>query len=333
MSQTIETNSGRSIAHHTEVPWHSLGKKVKPDLSPEQVLKAAGLNWEVRKISLSGEIQVDNKKKTISSGAEMLVRVPQDGSLPSKSDVLTILSSKKWHPVQNIDAFKFFDEIVASGDMEMHTAGSLMNGKHVWALARIKDEEFTLFGGDKVEGYFLFSNPHQYGKSMDIRFTPIRKVSDNALNGIPKSIFRLNHRRAFDPQKAAKLALEMAHSKLEEYKHIAEFLGSVQYTRDSVVEYLNTVFPKTSDQRKENGNNLSPNSIAAKRAFEILETQPGALFAPKSWWNALNAVIYLTDHELGISSDTRIYSAWFGFNQKKKIQAFRKAMEFAKRES
>ena len=65
--------------------------------------------------------------------------------------------------------------------MEMHTAGSLKGGQQVWALAKIK-ESFDVFGKeDTVESYLLFSNPHQYGKSIDIRFTPIRVVCNNTL--------------------------------------------------------------------------------------------------------------------------------------------------------
>ena len=51
----------------------------------------------------------------------------------------------------------------------------------VWALAKVKDS-FDLFGGDTVESYLLFSNPHQYGKSIDVRFTPIRVVCNNTLS-------------------------------------------------------------------------------------------------------------------------------------------------------
>ena len=53
-----------------------------------------------------------------------------------------------------------------SGDMEMHTAGSLKGGQMVWALAKVK-ESFDIFGDDKVESFLLFSNPHQYGKALE----------------------------------------------------------------------------------------------------------------------------------------------------------------------
>ena len=71
----------------------------------------------------------------------------------------------------------------------------------VWALAKVKDS-FELFGGDKVDSYLLFSNPHQYGKSIDVRFTPIRVVCNNTLSmslgmEADKSV-RVGHRVEFD---------------------------------------------------------------------------------------------------------------------------------------
>src|SRR6056300_1121700 len=101
----------------------------------------------------------------------------------------------------NEKAFEFFSEYVMAGDMEMHTAGSLKDGQMVWALAKVKDS-FEILGGDRVDSYLLFSNPHQYGKSIDIRFTPIRVVCNNTLTFSLESkaerSVRVGHRVEFD---------------------------------------------------------------------------------------------------------------------------------------
>jgi hypothetical protein len=67
----------------------------------------------------------------------------------------------------------------------------------------------------------------------------------------------------------------------------------------------------------------------AKAAYDVLETQPGANFAEGSYWQAFNAVTYLTDHELGRSADTRLQSAWYGVNQQRKVRAMNLALEMA----
>jgi ASC-1-like (ASCH) protein len=119
----------------------------------------------------------------------------------------------------------------------MHTAGSLKGGQMVWALAKVK-ESFDLFGGDKVESYLLFSNPHLYGKSIDIRFTPIRVVCNNTLSlsleqQAERSI-KVGHRVEFNANEVKK-ALGIASDKLKTYKEMAEFLGSKRYNIDSLI--------------------------------------------------------------------------------------------------
>ena len=307
------------IAYAGETPWHGLGTKVSDDLSPQEMLKAAGLNWEVTKVPLFAEV----KNKKIKTGAEALIR-----SIDNK--VLTIVTDT-WNPCQNEEAFDFFNDFVTAGDMQMHTAGSLKGGSHVWALAKIKDS-FELFGGDKIEGFLLFSNPHQFGKSIDVRFTPIRVVCNNtltlSLNGKNDRMVRVNHRREFDAEQV-KNTLGIASTKLTKYKEMAAFLGSKRYKDTDILSYFNQVFPKTSDKKDEASNDNALHSRAARLAYAALETQPGADYAPGSWWNAYNAVTFLTDHELGRSTDTRLYSSWFGVNQAKKVNALNLAVEYA----
>ena len=95
----------------------------------------------------------------------------------------------------------------------------------------------------------------------------------------------------------------------------------------AIIEFMNNVFP-IADKQKE-VKSYEDLSRTAKRAFDVLETQPGADFAMGTWWNAINAVTYLTDHELGRNSDTRMQSAWFGYNQGRKVKAMNLAIEMA----
>ena len=51
MAHEIEMVNGvASMAYAGEVPWHGLGKKVLPDLTPEQMLEEANLDWTVSKV-------------------------------------------------------------------------------------------------------------------------------------------------------------------------------------------------------------------------------------------------------------------------------------------
>ena len=191
MAHMIETVNGKAqMAYAGETPWHGLGTKVSADLSPEQMLEAAGLDWSVEKIPAYAKIA----GKQVAIGQSALVRSMDDKILDVVSD--------DWNPVQNAEAFEFFNEFVAAGDMEMHTAGSLKDGQIVWGLAKVK-ESFELFKGDKIDSYLLFSNFHKYGFSTDVRFTPIRVVCNNtltlSLNSKVERMVKISHRKVFDP--------------------------------------------------------------------------------------------------------------------------------------
>jgi len=310
MAHMVET-----MAYAGEVPWHGLGTKVPADLTPEQMLEAAGLDWEVEKVDLTyGDNQIVPGKKGLvrSSDGKYLDTIGDD-----------------WNPLQNRDAFEFFNDFVQAGDMEMHTAGSLEDGRRTWALAKVKDA-FELFKGDVTENYLLFSNPHKYGMSIDVRMTPIRVVCNNtitmALNGVSDQMVKIHHRNEFDAN-LVKEMLGVAKEKLETYKEAAQFLGSKKFTNDSIVEYFNGLFPASKiDEDKPLADQISR---TAKQAIETLDTQPGAEFGAGTWWQAFNTVTYMTDHTLGRSADTRLKSAWFGINRKRKIAALETAIEFA----
>ena len=314
MAHELEMVNGvAQMAYAGDVPWHGLGKKVSPDLTPLQMLDEAGLNWTVRKqpafVSIDGE--------SVSIDRSALIR-------SSDNKILDVVSND-WNPVQNEEAFEFFNDFIGAGEMQMHTAGSLKGGTIVWALAKV-NESFELFKGDKIDSYLLFSNFHKYGYSTDVRFTPIRVVCNNtlslSLSSAVERMAKISHRRQFNPDET-KLMLGVAKDKLIQYKEMAEFLGSKMYKEETLVQYFQRVFPlNTNDNNKE----LSRN---AARALSVVNTQPGAEYAEGSWWTAFNAVTYMTDHLVGRSVDSRLASSWYGINKGVKTKALELAVEYA----
>lgn len=311
MAHLVET-----MAYAGEVPWHGLGVRVLPDLTPDQMMEAAGVNWTVRKVPAFANVDGVN----VAVGRSALVR-DTDGS------VLDVVGDD-WNPVQNAEAFAFFDDFIKAGDMEMHTAGSLRDGKIVWALAKVKDS-FILGGKDQVDSYLLFTNPQMYGKSIDVRFTPIRVVCNNtltlSLNSKADNVVKVSHRTAFDAD-AVKETLGVAHDKMAKYKEMGQFLTSKRYTGETIVEYFKSVFPMVAQVEGKARKDMSK---AASTALDIIDTQPGADFSSGTWWNAFNAVTYYTDHLAGRTADTRIASAWYGPNRNVKLAALEKAVEMA----
>ena len=312
-----------SMAYAGAVPWHGLGKRVAGNLSPREMQRAAGLDWHVDKVPLTYR----HEGEVANTGHFALIRT-SDGRF------LDTVKSKHWTPVQNDEAFEFFDEFVRSGDMTMEVAGALSNGKRVFALAKVGDGfGLTRARDDRTEAYLLFTNPHLYGQCVDIRFTPIRVVCHNTLTlalGQRNNDYRVSfaHWRRFDPELAREL-LGIASGRLRMFREQADLLAGKRYQADTLHAYFQKVFEPTVPPRNRPADS-KPFTANAARAMDVVESQPGHGYAPGSWWNAFNAVTYLTDHKIGRSRETRLASAWYGAGKTRKLQALELAAKFAK---
>ena len=319
MAHEVEIiNNQVQLAYAGQVPWHGLGVEVSNDLTPSQIMQKAGLDWNVEKRDVFYTDASNEQQKV--PGKQVLVRTSDDKLL----DVV----GTDWNPVQNAEAFEFFSEFVMAGDMEMEVAGSLKEGKNVFALAKVK-ESFSILGEDQVDSYLLFSNPHQYGKAIDVRFTPIRVVCNNtltfSLNSASKNFVKVGHRSTFDPD-MVKEQMGLASEKFAQYKEMAEFLSTRKFSTETLLQYYNDVFSHREKRKVETVDDLSR---PARQAYDSLETQPGAQFGEGTWWQAFNSVTFATDHLQGRNAANRLQNQWFGYNQARKIQAANKAVEYA----
>jgi len=310
MSHEVET-----MAYAGEVPWHGLGVKVDNDLTPQEMLEAASLDWEVKKVPM--EYCFDDDGTVLEVPNKFALVRATDGNL---FDIV----GPGWRPLQNEDAFELFNDFVKQGNMEMHTAGSLKNGQIVWALAKVNNT-FEVTHGDAIEQYLLLVNPHKRGKAIEVMDTGIRVVCQNtmnfALNSGSTRRIKVNHNQRWDAEYVTEM-LGLAKQTSERYRETGVFLASRLYEEALVQEYFTRVFPNTGSTDEDSKN--------SQRALEVLHSQPGADLAEGSWWQAFNTVTWMTDHELGRSADTRLTSAWFGQNRTRKEKALSLAVEYAK---
>src|SRR5690242_4018322 len=111
MSHEVET-----MAWANQVPWHGLGVEVPADVTVDEMLVKAGLNWEVERIPIM----------TADDGAT----IPDQYAIRRATDkrVYDVVSDR-WRPVQNREILEFFREWTAAGDATIETAGSLRGGK------------------------------------------------------------------------------------------------------------------------------------------------------------------------------------------------------------
>ena len=334
-----------SMAYAGEVPWHGLGVQVSNDLTPKEMLVEAGLDWSVSKREIFTYDDADPDK------SEDLIMAPNHSLLVRDSDN-TIFGpcGPKFIPTQNEEAFTFFKKFTDAGKMTMETAGSLKDGRQIWGLAKV-DESFTLPGDDRVLGNLLVSVSHEWGKSNEIRFTPIRVVCNNtlsmALADKTQPHFKMPHTRTFDAEliATAEDALGLASNRMKEYKEAAEFLCTKKYNKDTVVSYIADLMqPKLAMQQRlleqsktektylARATMLDEFQRAPSKVYEALEQQPGANLKSSAgtWWGAMNAVTFVVDHNWGHDRDAAMHNAWFGARASLKTRAMTQAIDYAK---
>ena len=87
---------------------------------------------------------------------------------------------ERYTPVQNIDAFTFFDNAIGKDKAIWQTAGFFGNGERIFVSAKLPNNIFVK--GDPVDNYLVFTTSHDGSSGVKILFTPIRIICENTLN-------------------------------------------------------------------------------------------------------------------------------------------------------
>ncbi|BAZ47159.1 hypothetical protein NIES4102_42050 (plasmid) [Chondrocystis sp. NIES-4102] len=297
-----------------EPAWHKLGETLDNPPTTAQAIINAGLNWQVKEQPIYTQSEFGlNPVKTHKS----LVRA-------TDYQLLGIVS-QKYQPLQNSDAFNWFDFLLHDGDVSLESAGSLKQGKRIWILAKIKQDPTDIIKDDPVEPYLLLSNSHDGSTAIWIQFTPIRVVCQNtlsyALNRRHSDLntnraFRIRHQKNLEGKlNQAKTALDFARQRFaiatEEYQAMAK----VSLNQQDLDLYLSLV--------------LNTDTPQATRAYPqiIGNFESGRGNKGKTLWDAYNGVTEWLDYQRGNSKSQRLESSWFGNSAKIRALAHQSALE------
>lgn len=332
MAHELNIDKGRaSMFYVGEVPWHRLGQRfTEPPRTSEEAIKAANLDWDV---GLKPIIAADGLHFCEIPERMAVVRLDKwgkPGCIPFG------LVGSDYQPLQNREAFAFFDGIVASGEVTFETAGALGDGERVWVLAKVAGEP-EIAPGDRLQRYLLLSTGHDGKTAVEVRFTPIRVVCQNTLSWAQterRALFRMHHNERL--HRRMKNAVEAAKSILDEFQSIeVDFRRLVQAKCDDTlrVTYLEAVFPKPKRRANERDDTYE------KRVMEVRERRGVADKLALSGrgndvegvrgtlWAAYNGVTEYVDHFWRYRSpEQRLNFLWFGEGENIKTRALNEAL-------
>ena len=166
MSANIE-----SLFSVREIPWHKQGVILQNPPTSEEAIVLAGMNWEVTKNQTFYALE-DGTKLGEVPGRYAIVR--QD----NKKVIGNV--GRHFEPLQNIQAFKFFDHFVQEGLASYETAGVLGIGETVWILARFNGP-VNIGRDDELRSYLLLANGHDGQTNVLIQPSNIRVCCQNTL--------------------------------------------------------------------------------------------------------------------------------------------------------
>jgi phage/plasmid-like protein (TIGR03299 family) len=249
-----------------------------------------------------------------------------------ENEVLFGVVTRRYQPLQNLEAFGFFDPIVGERKAYFETAGALGEGERIWVMAKMP-KAMEIVRGDECFKYLLLSNTHSGDGSVMVKFTTVRVVCQNTLmlameDG--QKAYRVRHSKQMQ-FKLGELAgfLAITEDVFLKAKELFKRLANVQMIDGRLGHYLEAVFPRSDAQKKKGEKPLRWGFLQ-----QLFETEddlqlPGV---QGTLWGAYNAVTRFEDYKQPQQEeqpDQRLERTWFGGGADTKLKALAKAAELA----
>src|SRR5262245_49981431 len=314
MAHEIET-----MAYFETRPWHRLGTALEEaDLYDwSSASRKAGLDWEVELVPL---VTADNQARV----THRAVRRTSD------SRVLGVVGPR-YAPLQNKDAFAWFQPFLDAKEAALHTAGSLKSGSRIWVLAKLNRDPLVIAEGDEVEKFLLLSHGHDGSLAVRCGFTPVRVVCQNTLSMAHGSdaskLIRLKHTKdVLENLANVREIMALANAEFEATAEQYRRLARKSVNQADLRKYVRRVL-KVEDEQE-----------ASSRLKNLMEEIVGLAEAGRgnnlpsirgTYWSAYNGVSEWLTYSRGRSEDNRLNSLWFGDSALTNRHALEVALDMA----
>ena len=319
-----------NMAFTGATPWHGLGFKLQGDESIDEWRVAAGLDWNVEKRQLSYPGIMDHSLPTYEQGQRTFEVPGQFAMVRNDTNACLGLVSKSYQIVQPSDVLEFYRDLTEHSGLTIETAGSLNDGKRVWALARTGDD-FDIVG-DKMKGYLLLATSFDGSMATTAKWTAVRVVCWNTMHAAMSggdSRISISHRTKFDDY-AVKQALGLHTDVFEELERDSRRLASVRATPAMVHEYISQVLGTDLYEHGKEEEKVPSRKAKAILQLSLNGTGQAMTSARGTLWGLVNAVTEYVDHtSQARSQSNRLTSAWFGVGDRLKSTAMGVALQLA----
>lgn len=315
MSHNLDIVNGQaSMFSVGETPWHRLGKVVNTAPTAAEAIELAGLNWQV---NIEPAYTWDAK----AIEGSKITRRSTDGK------VLGIVGDR-YRPLQNVEAFKFFDAFVEAGEASYETAGALHGGSRVWILAKLNRNPLTVGAQDKINKYVLLSNGHDGKLSCRVGFTGTRVVCQNTLNmahsAKASKLIRIRHNsKIVQNLDNIRTTMNMIDAEFEATGEMYNRMANTGINKNDLETYVKKILGK------DDGTDGGKRAIA--RVMQLAATGLGSDLdsASGTVYGAYQAVNEYLNHYQGRTEENRLDNLVYGQAQNVDSKALNLAYNYA----
>ncbi len=317
MAHLIET-----MAYANATPWHGLGNNIDANAGIEEWQRSAGLDWTVSKRPVHYNARASSGEYTINA-----IQPFKDKFVLARDTDNTPFSvvSDRYKPVQPKEVLEFFRDLIVTHGMTIETAGSLKDGKRIWALAKTGDAHKVL-GADAVDSYLLLATSYDLTFSTIAQFTSVRVVCNNTLQqSLQDYISRVSipHFRDFNA-KSIHEQLGLGRAQWGAFAQALDAIAKIKLDTFKAKEVLDSVLKVPEDDVTF----VNPQVTKILRLFE--GEAIGADIAGQTGWGLVNAVTeYVDHHKRARNQGNRLDNAWFGDAANLKNAVFHEVLELA----
>lgn len=226
-----------------------LGTDVSDCHTSREVMEKVGLDFLVAKcecvarmpFSINGNNEVNENMGDFVHGQNIFREVPGAfATYRTDKNIPLGFVGDKYTPVQNIEAFNFFDEAIGDGMAQWEYAGCYGYGHRIYVTAKLPIKSDVM--GDDINNYLVFTNSHDGSASIDVMFTSLRMFCFNVLNAARREAdahIRLKHTaKVKDRLHQGAEVLKLACQHAENAQELYNALYTIKMSESDVLDYI-----------------------------------------------------------------------------------------------
>ena len=240
IADRFELDSDTSLPR--AMPWYKFGTRLTEVFTAKDAVRAAKLDWEVIVVETG----------TGPTGHRLLVRDDVRSEDDPKRKLAEVRSD--YQPIQNLDAFAFFDPIVKAGGAIYDCIGTAQEGRLIWMTVRMQREN-EIAASDVVARFVLLVYRHgtsgpigsRGGKAPTMSCKPVRLACKSTLDDgllYPLVKVKVTPAGITELEDSPSVALDKIDRHFDELANRFRAMLRIQMSEIELRSYLDAVFPK-----------------------------------------------------------------------------------------